>query len=98
MLRWTLGGTTRVAATITLYCRPGTLSDLPLSRSCRAMRTTASASSHSRAGMPLVSISARLWNSVRVKPGASAMTATPRSAYCRCSDSLKLVTHALDAL
>jgi hypothetical protein len=48
--------------------------------------------------MPLVSISASAWNSVRVMPRHSASTRTPLGVYCRCSDSLKLVTHALEAL
>ena len=88
----------RVAATIALYCAPGTLNDLPRSRSASAVRTTSSACSHIRSGMPLVSMSARLWNSVLVKPGHKASTRTPCAAYCRCKDSLKLVTHAFDAL
>ena len=41
--------------------------------------------------------SMREWNSVRVKPGHSAVMVTPRSRYSSAAHSLKLFTQAFAA-
>ena len=75
--RFSDGGTSREAATITLYCPPGTLSTLPARWSRSAVAATLSASSQRKPGTLVMSSPARPWNSVRTKPGATADACTP---------------------
>ena len=75
---------------------PGTQTTSPRRNPASAASTTASALIHAKLGMPLTSMPARSWNSVRVKPGHSAMTRTPLPRSSSCSDSLKLFTKAVE--
>ena len=66
-------------------------------RSRIAWSTTSGTSSHIHGGRLAMSIPARAWNSVRVKPGHDAVTRTPVPARSCASPSLKTVTHDLAA-
>ena len=61
------------------------------------MSTTCSALCQSTDGSELACALAVSWNSVRVKPGQSAITRTPEPRSSSRTASLKLVTNALVA-
>ena len=72
-------GVYRATAVSTLYRRLGTERLRPRSRSASASCTSRSASSHIQAGAEPWLTPIRSWNSVRTKPGHSAIARTPRS-------------------
>ncbi len=80
-----------------LYCVPATLTGRPLRTSRSAVSTTSCASSHIHSGTASISIPARWWNSVCVKPGHTAVTCTPVPANSMLRLSLNTVTHAFAA-
>ncbi len=70
---------------------------MPRARSASAAATSLSASSHIQFGMLSVPIPARSWNSVRTKPGASAISRTPVPARSLAAPWVNCTTHAFDA-
>ena len=73
------------------------MTTLPFATSARQSRTTSSTSSHRNDGVPSMSMPARSWNSVRMKPGHNACTPTPVPPRPFDRPSVNEITHALDA-
>jgi len=80
------------SAVVARFARPGTTTTGPARSACNDAVTTSAASIHASAGIDDVSMPARSWNSVRVKPGQSACTRTPESRISSATASVKLFT------
>src|SRR5580704_1861027 len=96
-VRSTRRGTIRARGTMALYCAPGTETGRPAATASRPARATRPASSHAKAGAEPARSCPSSWNSVRVRPGHSAVTWTPRPDTSVCRLSLNEVTNALVA-